>query len=96
MALRVKPTPTRFPASSLSTPMDNTLLHSISSVCHPCGRVAGIGKVMNLCAVFPPLFISRQCISSALGLPVVKLDGFTSILLCEIHCHPIHNEEAAP
>ncbi len=36
--LRVKPTPTRFPANSLYTPMDNTPLHSISSVCHPWGK----------------------------------------------------------
>ncbi len=33
MLLRVKPTPTRFPTNSLYTPMDNTPLHSISSVC---------------------------------------------------------------
>ncbi len=33
--LRVKPTPTRFPTNSLYTPMDNTPLHSISSVGHP-------------------------------------------------------------
>ncbi len=38
MVLRVKPTPTRFPTNSLYTPMDNTPLHSISSVCHPWGR----------------------------------------------------------
>ncbi len=37
MVLRVKPTPTRFPATSLSTPMDNTPLHSVSSVFHPRG-----------------------------------------------------------
>ncbi len=37
MVLRVKPTPTRLPTNSLYTPMDNTLLHSISSVCHPWG-----------------------------------------------------------
>ncbi len=40
--LRVKPTPTRFLTNSRYTPMDNTPLHSISSVCHPwsnsCGR----------------------------------------------------------
>ncbi len=35
MVLRVKPTPTRLPTNSLCTPMDNTPLHSISSVCHP-------------------------------------------------------------
>ncbi len=35
MVLRVKPTPTRFPTNSLYTPIDNTPLHSISSVC-PC------------------------------------------------------------
>ncbi len=35
MVLHVKPTPTRFPTNSLYTPMDNTPLHSISSMCHP-------------------------------------------------------------
>ncbi len=37
MVLRVKPTPIRFPTNNLYTPMDNTPLHSISSVCHPWG-----------------------------------------------------------
>ncbi len=32
MVLRVKPTPTRFPTNILSTPVDNTILHSISCV----------------------------------------------------------------
>ncbi len=37
MVFRGKPpTPTRLPANSLYTLMDNTLLHSISSVCHQC------------------------------------------------------------
>ncbi len=35
IALRVKPRKNRFPTNSLSTPMDNTPLHSISIVCHP-------------------------------------------------------------
>ncbi len=38
MVLRVKPTPTWFPPNSLYTPIDNTPLHSISSVCHPWGK----------------------------------------------------------
>ncbi len=38
MVLRVRPTPTQFPTNSLYTPMDNTLLHSISSVCYPWGN----------------------------------------------------------
>ncbi len=38
MVLRVRPTPTRFPTNSLYTPMDNTPLHSRSSVCHPWGN----------------------------------------------------------
>ncbi len=37
MVLRVKPTPTRFPTNSLYTPMDNTPLHSVSSVFHLWG-----------------------------------------------------------
>ncbi len=41
MVLRVKPTPTRFPTNSLYTPVDNTNLHSISSVCHPWGWRSG-------------------------------------------------------
>ncbi len=40
MVLRVKPTPTRFPTNSLYSPMDNTPLHFIQSVCHPLGRDA--------------------------------------------------------
>ncbi len=32
---RVKPTLTRFPTNSPYTPMDNTPLHSLSSVCYP-------------------------------------------------------------
>ncbi len=54
MVLRVKPTPTRFPINSLYTPIDNTLLHSISSVCHPWGaavtsrvEILGLGVVMR-------------------------------------------------
>ncbi len=39
MILRVKPTPARFPTNSLYTPVDNTLLHSISSVCYPWGVI---------------------------------------------------------
>ncbi len=35
MVLRVKPAPPRFPTNCLYIPMDNTPLHSISSVCHP-------------------------------------------------------------
>ncbi len=35
IVLRVKPTPTWFPINSLYTSMDNTLLHSLSNVCHP-------------------------------------------------------------
>ncbi len=38
MVIRVKPTPTRFPTNSLYIPMDNTPMHSISSVCHPWGK----------------------------------------------------------
>ncbi len=41
MVLRVKPTPTRFPTISLYTPMDNTPLHSIPSVCRPWGGCGG-------------------------------------------------------
>ncbi len=38
--LQVKPTPTRFLPNSLYTPMDNTPLRSVSSVCHPWGKCA--------------------------------------------------------
>ncbi len=35
MALRVKPTPTRFPTNSLFLPMDSTALCSMPNACHP-------------------------------------------------------------
>ncbi len=38
IVLRVRPTSTRFPTNSLYTPMDNTLLHSISRMCHLRGN----------------------------------------------------------
>ncbi len=37
MVLRVRPTPTRFLTNSLYTPVDNTPMHSKTSVCHPWG-----------------------------------------------------------
>ncbi len=69
MVLRVKHTPTRFPNNSLYTSMDNTSLHSISSVRHPCGqslyqevyqKVKGSWQAEQ---VFPTLHshITRQC-----------------------------------
>ncbi len=45
MVLRVKPTPTRFPTNSLYTPMGNTPLHSISSVCHPWDRDVTVARL---------------------------------------------------
>ncbi len=45
MVLRVKHAPTRSPTNSLYNPMDNTPLHSISSVCHPLShRVRALNK----------------------------------------------------
>ncbi len=43
MVIRVKPTPTRFPTNSLYTPMDNTPLYPMSSVCHPWGWLSRLG-----------------------------------------------------
>ncbi len=54
MVLRVKPTPTRFPTNSLYTLMDNTLLHSIPSVCHPWGQgvlYAGFISFERVCQI---------------------------------------------
>ncbi len=39
MVLRVTPTPTWFPTNGLYTPIDNKLLHFISSVCHLWGEI---------------------------------------------------------
>ncbi len=47
MVIRVKPTPTRFPTNSLYTPMDNTPLHSISSVCRTWGWPTVIAVVYD-------------------------------------------------
>ncbi len=44
MVLGGKPTPTRFPINSLYTPMDNTLLHSISPA---VGSNPGMGVLMR-------------------------------------------------
>ncbi len=55
MVLRVKPTPTRFPTNSLYTPMDNTALHSIPSVCLlMSGHGAILGFIGSL-LTFPTL-----------------------------------------
>ncbi len=42
MVLRVKPKPTQLPTNSLYTAVDNTPLHSISSVCHPWDNNSGV------------------------------------------------------
>ncbi len=47
MALRIKPTPTRFPTSSLYTPVDNTLAFYIKCV-PPVGPV-----VVETCRLGP-------------------------------------------
>ncbi len=51
MVLRVKPTLTRFPTKSLYTPIDNTPLHSLSSVCHPWGDVVVVGYLTEMLAM---------------------------------------------
>ncbi len=50
MLLRVKPTQTRFPTDSLHAPMDNTPLHSISSVCRPWDGVLRLRSLPELSA----------------------------------------------
>ncbi len=42
MVTRIRLTPIRFPTYSLYTPMDNTSLHSIASVCHPWSSYTGV------------------------------------------------------
>ncbi len=49
MVLRVKSTPTRFPTNSLYTPMYNTTLHSIPSVCRPWGAKT-LSRHNGMCA----------------------------------------------
>ncbi len=41
MLLRVRPTPTRF---AINSPIDKTLLHSISRMCHPWGSLLSAGE----------------------------------------------------
>ncbi len=68
LVLRVKPTPTGFPTNSLYTPMDNTPLHSISTVCHPWGKkvllhsrvIFSLASIINLYRLSPPLVTHHQ------------------------------------
>ncbi len=59
MVLRVKLTPTRFPTNSLYTPMDNTPMHSISSVCRPLGRAGYVD----------------QLLAAQMGIPLIGKNG---------------------
>ncbi len=67
VVLRVRPTPARFPINSLYIPMDNTPLHSISSVCHPWGKVllstgvlrVLVGDRLYISLMIPSLFQYR-------------------------------------
>ncbi len=85
MVLRVKPTPTRFPANSLYTPMDNTPLHSMSSVCHPWSRCWGVltksQKGTSSCSHLPGYFFTKsfRCWCAKTALIVLKMSNNTSI-----------------
>ncbi len=57
--LRVKPTPAQFPTNNLYTPMGNTPLHSISSVCHPWGDNVVVAHLLKKSALQPHLIDAR-------------------------------------
>ncbi len=68
MVLRVKPTPTRLPAKSLYTPMDNTPLHSILSCCHPWGGLL-LSHVENGMLTSTPSLLNVWSKSTAVTIP---------------------------
>ncbi len=68
MVLPIKPTPTRFPTNSHYTPMDNTPLHSISSVCHSWGTLL-------LCKLKDRLPIGQSILYYKFSLHIIKSDG---------------------
>ncbi len=66
MVLRVKPTPTRFLTNILYTPMDNSPLHSISSVYHLWGMsLLLLDRAMSSVAQEDHLAISQMKLSLA-------------------------------
>ncbi len=46
MALRVEPTPTPVPTNGRCTPMENTPVYSISSVCRPWGKLSAVKRLI--------------------------------------------------
>ncbi len=89
MALRVKPTPTRFPTSSLYTPMDNTSLHFILS-----WATVNVGTKN---AIYPPKTQPRQIKNfgqhhlvnisrcATVNLPNLKIRSIKIIMLYHRH-----------
>ncbi len=58
MVLRVKPTPTRCPTNSLDAQMDNTRVHSISSVYNPWGSF--LTRTVDMEKILGPRIRSRK------------------------------------
>ncbi len=80
---RVKPTPTRFPTNSLYTPMRNTPLHSISSVCQPWGTICRDSVYVNPLLVRQHVTYSVHC--TGMFVPAIYMKPkvfFPSLCFC--------------
>ncbi len=78
MELLVRPAPTRFSTNSRYTPIDNTPLHFMSSMCHPWGCcystvVAQFGICIEHRAERPEFV---NILRNADGLVLLIRDGF--------------------
>ncbi len=91
MVLLVRPTPTGFPANSLLTPMDNTPLHSISSVCHPWG-----GRMLSLRKWHPRPDGPVWPILNVQTILLMKSSGNTAFNNKECCLIPIRNKQGVP
>ncbi len=69
MILRVKPTPIGFPTNSLYTPVDNTLLYSISSVGSFCRLGYSTACIPILTVNYSELQTIRLTLRAAVHLP---------------------------
>ncbi len=85
MVLRVKPTPTRLPTNSFYTPVDNTPLHSIPSVCHPWSGACG-GTAVRRPSAIESVQMAQAQIPNGLTFPTMA-----SFICVITHVLPVLN-----
>ncbi len=70
MVLRVKPSPYRLPTNNFFTPVDNTPLHSIPSVCHPWSGACG-GTAVRRPSAIESVQLAQAHIPNGLTFPTM-------------------------